>query len=249
MPWSLSFDDEGSGATTPSLHPAPLRWEVTNYRGVDLDIADTDIIGFGDRKLRWGEGQAVQSPADVGRLTGLRMASEDDILHLDKLPSFGDTLSHEESETLLSYLTCEYIRIPLVLSFFATRDRQTYLFNPQLQVLVRAVLFEPGAWVAIGGHKPVAVVPIRQTAEQRRQEELDGMLNAKRGRMERGTLATTQGLLLNELQHSPVGVMEPLLSMFHSIADLCKAPVNSPEASYILYIISLAGRTDPSTCI
>jgi hypothetical protein len=34
--------------------------------------------------------------------------------------------------------------------------------------------------------------------------------------------------------------MEPLLSMFNSIMDLAKAPVNSPEASFILYMLSLA---------
>lgn len=244
MPWSLTFDDEGSGSVTPSLNPTPLRWEVTNFRGIDQDTADVDIVGFGDRKLRWGEGLVVQSPADVGRLLGMTMPSEDDILHAEKLPGFADTLSREESETLMSYLTCEYIRIPLVVSFFATRDRQTYLFNPQLQGLIRAVLFEPGAWVEPSGHRPVTMVPLRQTAEQKRQAELDHILNAKRGKMEPGTLATVQGLLLNELMHAPGGVLTPLMSMFHSVADLCKAPVNSPEASYILFMIHLALRVE-----
>ena len=34
--------------------------------------------------------------------------------------------------------------------------------------------------------------------------------------------------------------MEPLLVMFHSISDLHKASVNSPEAAYILFMVSLA---------
>ena len=112
-----------------------------------------DIVGFGQRKLRWGEGQVVHSPADVGKLLSLTMPSEDDVLHAERLPGFGDTLSREESETLLSYLTVEYIRIPLVVGFFASRDRPTYLFNPQLQALLRAVLFEPGTWVAAHEHR------------------------------------------------------------------------------------------------
>ncbi|TFJ87145.1 hypothetical protein NSK_001478 [Nannochloropsis salina CCMP1776] len=248
MSWSLSFDDEGGGRFAHSLHPTALRWEVTNFRGLDKDTADVNISGFGGRKLQWGEGAAVQSPADVARiLPGLTSASEDDILHTEKLPTFGDTLSREESETLLSYLTVEYIRIPLVVSFFASRDRHTYLFNPDLQALLRAVLFEPGAWIPPSGHQPVTLVPVRRTAEQKRQNDIANMLNAKRARQgekEGGILATTPGLFLNELKHAPKGVLGPLLAMFHSISDMAKAPVNSPEASYILYIISLAVATE-----
>jgi hypothetical protein len=125
------------------------------------------------------------------------------------------------------------------------------------------VLFEPGAWVPPNLHKPVSVVPIRQTVEQRHQEELEQVMSAKRSKLEKGVLATTTGLLLNELQvgptahgrdvilaqllicfdslqHSPGGVLEPLLAIFNSIADLAKVSVNSPEASYILYICQLA---------
>eukprot|EP00624_Nannochloropsis_granulata_P005047 evm.model.NODE_35720_length_30909_cov_25.476009.5 len=244
MPWSLSFDDEGGGIFAHSLHPTPLRWEVTNFRGTDKDTADVSIVGFGGRKLLWGEGVAVQSPSDVGRLLpGVTMASEDDVLHAEKLPTFGGTLSREESETLLSYLTVEYIRIPLVVSFFASRDRHTYLFHPELQALLRAVLFEPGAWVTPHRHRPVTVVPIRRTADQKRQDEIAHMMSAKRARQgekEEWILATTPGLLLNELEHAPGGVLEPLLAMFQSITDLAKASVNSPEASYILYMLSLA---------
>ena len=36
MPWSLTFDDEGSGTFSHSLNPGPLRWEVVNFRGVDM---------------------------------------------------------------------------------------------------------------------------------------------------------------------------------------------------------------------
>ena len=43
-------------------------------------------------------------------------------------------LSVGESEALLSYLTVPYVRIPLVVGFFAAKDRSTYLFNEELQV-------------------------------------------------------------------------------------------------------------------
>jgi hypothetical protein len=118
--WNLTFDDEGTSRFSFSVDPAPLRWEVTNFRGMDMvgghlptsllsgvqvqcshgscggclaqDTADVDIHGFGDRKLRWGEGATVQSPADVSKLLGLPMPTEDDVLHNPKLPNFSDSL-------------------------------------------------------------------------------------------------------------------------------------------------------------
>jgi hypothetical protein len=88
--------------------------------------------------------------------------SEDDVLFADDLPTFGGTLSLEESEALLSYLTVPYCRVPLVCGFFAARDRSAYLMNGDLQALFTAVLFEGGAWVDPRA-KPAAVasVPLR----------------------------------------------------------------------------------------
>ena len=51
------------------------------------------------------------------------VSSEDQILHLRSLPSFGGALGQHDSELLLSYLTVPYIRLPLVLSFFASEAR------------------------------------------------------------------------------------------------------------------------------
>ena len=46
------------------------------------------------------------------------------------------------------------------------------------------------------------------TAEQKRQEDIDHFLSAKRAKQERGILATTPGLLLNELQVCKAGRIE-----------------------------------------
>jgi hypothetical protein len=48
--------------------PPPLRWEAVNYRGQDITIADMEVIGLGGRKLYFGEGPVVQSPADIDRM-------------------------------------------------------------------------------------------------------------------------------------------------------------------------------------
>ncbi len=56
------------------------------------------------------------------------------------MPSFGEldvanthALGQHDSELLLSYLTVPYLRIPLVVSFFASDDRIHSLQSPQLQ--------------------------------------------------------------------------------------------------------------------
>jgi hypothetical protein len=68
----------------------------------------------------------------------------------------------------LSYLSVDYVRIPLVLEFFRSHERVTYLFNHKLQDLFRAVLFEAGPWVSPFKTGEITQVPLRRTAEQER---------------------------------------------------------------------------------
>jgi hypothetical protein len=111
-------------------------WEAINFRGADNDIADLDVVGFSDRHLTFADGPLVHSPADLSAILSIQLPSEDDVLHAPKLPNFSSTLSREEAESLLSFLTVDYVRIPLVLGFFATSDHITYLFNRELQVIL-----------------------------------------------------------------------------------------------------------------
>ena len=60
--------------------------------------------------------------------------TEDDVLHLATLPTFGGRLSARHTELLLSYLTVPYLRIPLVLQFFADPTRIVALNADALQV-------------------------------------------------------------------------------------------------------------------
>jgi len=61
--------------------------------------------------------------------------SEEDILHIRTLPSFGGRLSQSAVELLVSYLTAPYIRIPLILNFFATPEHINALGVKEIQVL------------------------------------------------------------------------------------------------------------------
>ena len=121
----------------------------------------TSLNHFGQRKLVWGNplhSPTLLSPSDVGAMLGREDPTEEDVLHTDDLPRFHGTLSSEESEALLSYLTVGYIRVPLVAHFFADLqsifdegsgayelhcgNRATFLFNEQLQALFRSVVLE-----------------------------------------------------------------------------------------------------------
>ena len=91
-------------------------------------------------------------------------------------------LGQHDAELLLSYLTVPYLRIPLVISFFASDDRVHSLQAPKLQRLVDAVLFEPGA------HLPL---------ESAGMEPVDVPTSAPE------LLGTAHHLLINELCRSP----------------------------------------------
>jgi hypothetical protein len=162
--------DAGSSRVHRSRMMRSLAWTNVRVWGADNDKADVIAHGFGFRKLTWGDDNALLPLTDVASLLGDSSApaagqgdgpvTEDDVLHTEseQLPRYRGTLSAEESELLLSYLTVPYTRVPLVVGFFAdihvtaegvarVGERVTYLFNEELQKLFRAALFEQGPWV------------------------------------------------------------------------------------------------------
>lgn len=240
--WSRCLSSDDPVSSTKNLvgwssNIQPLKWELANVRGQDMNMADV-ICRFGDRVLYFGEGPVVHSPADLSNIIERPRPSEDDVLHASNLPTFGDTLRREESEMLLSYLSVEYARIPLVLGFFASRERTTYLFNPQLRDLLRAVLFEGGSWVSLNNRGEVDHIPLRRTHLQHEQFIRQRMMNAKIGE-ETNVLGTPQGNLLNELHCSPSASLDHLLMMFHSIHNLRNSTVHSADASFTLFLMEL----------
>lgn len=59
---------------------------------------------------------------------------------------FDGRINERDSELLISYLTTPFLRIPLILQFFADETRIHALDHPMLQDVVDACLFEPGLW-------------------------------------------------------------------------------------------------------
>ena len=239
MSFSFSFEEGGRRAAW-NMSNNPLRWEVVGFRGApDKDTADVDCIGFYGRKLFFGEGLVVQSPCDISKRLEKEMPTEDDVLHAEELPTFGDTLSREEAELLFSFLTVDYVRLPLVLNFFADKDRVTYLFNSDLQAMLRGLLFEGGPWVPDWELAPIKRVPERRTKRQTMQEERDRFLRAELP-VNRELLGTSTGLFINDLIHAPNAVLEPILGMLRSIKELTNSAVHSPDATFIVFMMSLA---------
>ncbi|KAG6965311.1 hypothetical protein JG687_00005501 [Phytophthora cactorum] len=257
--WQLSFDDSsathrrnffGMRGLNRILH-ATLKWEVVNFRGSDQDIADVEVEGFMERKVYFGEGPVITSPANLSALLVKSSSNasagslptvitEDDIMHLTDLPAYNGTLSAEESEYLMSYLTVPYTRIPLVVSFFSSRDRVTYLFNPMLQQLFRAVLFEGGDWVSDEKAEEISHVPLRKSNLVMHEEAIQRTFDARVHHQKcEDHLGTMNGLLLNELIHAPEAIVVPLLKMLDAVKELGEASVHSADARFILFMIKL----------
>lgn len=92
--------------------------------------------------------RAPLSGADPSNLVGEKVETEDDVLHIKSLPTFDGRISPRQTELLLQYLTVPYLRIPLVLQFFACQEHIAALGCEQLQEVLDACLFEPGQWQA-----------------------------------------------------------------------------------------------------
>ena len=153
--------------------------------------------------------------------------TEDDVLHIRNLPTFEDSIGQQDSEMLLSYMTVPYLRIPLVLSFFASEDRIHALKSTELQSVIDSVVFEPGKYLNLSaGQEIPQLVPTEK-------KEL---------------LATPYGLLLNELQYSPSGVLRSVLTLLKAAINLDVGTIHSTTVPIILYTLRLVSRVESFIC-
>jgi hypothetical protein len=160
--------------------------------------------------------------------------TEDDVIYLPNLPSFedkfGQVLNQRDSELLISYLTVPYLRLPLLLSFFASDDRIHKLQSKELRMILDSVLFEPGKYLRLD---MCGVVPMMVPTAN---PEL---------------LATSYGLLMNELVRSPETVVRSVLVLLRgalacdtgSVVDEGADEFNT-STRIIMYVTRLACRAD-----
>jgi hypothetical protein len=158
--------------------------------------------------------------------------TEDDVLHLEnnELPTFGNVLTPSDSERFITFLTAPYIRIPLILDFFANGDptRLSALKSKTMQIIVDAALFEPGRWKSFDFSDYITEVPVVDI------ERLEALL------------ATPHGTLFNEIAKSPdvlttcvIKILERALDM-----DVGRYTPKSSSGPLILYSIRLAVRLE-----
>ena len=168
-------------------------------------------------------GHRYPSPAVPSLLTSPHLAeTEDDILHIKTLPSFDDSLGQKDSELFLSYLTVPYMRLPLCLTFFATEDRIHALRSEKLREVLDSVLFEPGAYLAVGAATLPTMVPCNNPH----------------------LLSTPYGHLVNEVYRSPDTTVTSTLRLLRLAQDLDVGTVRSSTVEIILYVIRLACRVE-----
>jgi len=164
--------------------------------------------------------RAPPSGADPSLVVGQDVRKEDDVLHLATLPSFSELLPPSDAERLIQMLTVPYLRIPLVLAFFADEARLNALADKDLQNIVDSCLFEPGAWQAQAPTNPPDLIPD----------------------ISRATLATPCGLLVNELVHAPVELMQHVRRILDLAMDMDSGSYQGPSTAVILYVVRLATR-------
>lgn len=186
-----------------------------------LSCADpTNIVNTCAEKFRKGKNKPIQ------------VKNEDDILHLDvkELPTFDSVLSASDAERFLQFMTAPYIRIPLILDFFANGDpgRLAALKSKSLQLIVDASLFEPGNWRSADYMGAVTEIPVVD------EDKLQALLS------------TPMGTLFNEVAKSPdvltscvVKILDRALDM-----DVGKYSQKSTSGPLILYAVRLAVRVE-----
>lgn len=145
------------------------------------------------------------------------------MLHIKVLPDFEGKLTQSSVELLVSYLTAPYLRIPLILNFFATPEHIHALGVERLQTVIDGALFEPGLWQSATTEKAVPTqVPTT----------------------DRALFATPCGLLFNELQKSPHGLMRALSDLLEFAIELDTGKYSPGTASIILYVIRVIVRVE-----
>lgn len=166
--------------------------------------------------------RAPLSGADPSNLVGEKVETEDDVLHIKSLPTFENRISPRQTELLLQYLTVPYLRIPLVLQFFACQEHVAALGSEALQEVLDACLFEPGQWQAEHAKEVPAVVPPPK----------------------RSHLATPCGLLFNELVRSPYNIMASLEKMLDLMLEHDTGRYSAASSPTILYVVRLVVQVE-----
>jgi hypothetical protein len=203
------------------------------------------------------DSRAGPSGADPSALAKEPINTEEDVLHVPTLPTFGGKLNQSASELLIQYLTVPYLRIPLLLNLLATPEHISSLGNREIQGVLDGALYEPGKAALFIPHIKASTahssgdsrscfsfpllfwhLALWQTPSD--QKTVPTVVPAP----ERSIFATPCGLLFNELQKSPHGMMRALSDLLEYAVELDTGSYNHGTANIILYVVRLIVRIE-----
>lgn len=147
------------------------------------------------------------------------------MLHLRDLPSFGGRLRASDTEVLIQLLTVPYLRVPIILSFFSKPRLLVALDSKDLQEIVDACLFEPGLWKSDMTPPNVEEPRVVPAAT-------------------RAPMATSCGLIFNELQKSPNTIMKAIESLLGTVLELDTGQYTASMSRVILFVIRIVVRVE-----
>eukprot|EP00435_Cladocopium_sp_Y103_P057195 s56_g19.t1 len=211
---------QGQNTALESLLPVAAHGSKDKQTGAERVLArmKKGLLGLTGAERRG----AAASQADPGALIGEKLRTEEDVLFLPsaKLRGF-EGLSASEAEVVLTMLLAPYMRIPLLLGFLGTSQRVGALADDRLQGVLEAAVFEPGPW--------------RSTTCPR---EIPKVIPAPT----RSHLATTCGLLINELCNAPQATTTGAASLLQSSLERDTGRAAAAPVGLILFAIRLCCR-------
>ncbi|KAJ8602501.1 hypothetical protein CTAYLR_001253 [Chrysophaeum taylorii] len=227
--------DEVTGRKLPPerapQHRFPSRADPASYLATPPPAQTEDDILYRPQLPGFSRAvTAVPSVTVTTAATGHRDPKASASPHATRRRPEVPALGQRDAELLLSYLTVPYLRIPLVLTFFASDDRVHKLESPMLRGVLDAVLFEPGRHLALGSTDvEPATVPTPHPS----------------------LLATANGHLLAELREAPSNVINNVVTLLRGALALdtgavCDADATDFNASVqiILYTARLGARLE-----
>eukprot|EP01059_Diplonema_ambulator_P009274 TRINITY_DN19114_c0_g1_i1.p1 TRINITY_DN19114_c0_g1~~TRINITY_DN19114_c0_g1_i1.p1 ORF type:complete len:3318 (+),score=1230.87 TRINITY_DN19114_c0_g1_i1:21-9974(+) len=225
LKWAADLGDRELGKLKEGQHDKLI------VRGFGKDLAPCKVpapkekekIGKVDRFINFIKGKKKRNtshacPAILVKDNSVR--DEEDVLYVNHLPTFNDTLGPQASEQLLSFLTAPNLRIVLLLTFFASHDRIHCLEEKKLQEVVLAALFEPGPW------RPTNDVPVPPVIPAKTRDHLE----------------TPTGYLFDELCKAPTPVLKACLQLLSIAQEKCTGRYTGASAEVILFTVRLVCR-------
>ncbi|KAK6588719.1 EF hand family [Cryptosporidium xiaoi] len=183
-------------------------------------------IGSGNSDNSFNDGFSSNSSNSVVNIT-----DESDVLYIRTLPNLSDSLLQSEVECLIQYLTTPYMRIPLILQFFADENRINSLSSVSVQHIIWVSLFEPWVWS-----------PPRK--ENNKTENLDISAEFKKALLvpieDRNQISTTTGLLFNELLNSPNTIFKSLEDIMLIALDKDTGSFSGANSRIVLFVLRIS---------